>query len=437
VRRFLALALPLALATLTVGLSLVGSAGAATPRVLAVHFDTEVNPVTQGYLSHEIGQAEKKGYDAVVVVLDTPGGLSESMRKIVQRELSAKIPVLCYVSPNGARAASAGVWMCEGADVAAMAPGTNIGSSTPITGTGQNIGSDLRRKIINDAAASLRTLMKRHGRNAAWGNLAVRKASNLTEQEALRINVVDAVAPTLPALLRQTDGFKTKFPGRHYTLHLAGAQIDEAHLGFFGRLLNTLIDPNIITLLFLAGIAGIGYEIFHPGIVLPGALGAVALVLSLFGFSVLPPSWGGVTLLLLGIVLLIVDAHVTTHGALTVAGLTSFVVGAILLFHNQPSPYHVSLPLVISLTVLIGGFWAFALTKSVQARRQPVSVGPQEIVGQVGEMRSGGLVAVRGELWKARAPAGEELKPGQQVEVEAIEDDLVLDVRPLEPAHPN
>ena len=281
-----------ALAGLVATLALAGSATAATPRVLAVHFDTEVNPVTQGYLSDQIGRAEKEGYDAVAIVLDTPGGLSDSMRKIVQRELSAKIPVLCYVSPNGARAASAGVWICEAADLAAMAPGTNIGSSTPISGTGQNIGSDLRRKVINDAAASLRTLMKRHERNAAWGNLAVRKASNLTEQEALRINVVDAVAPTLPALLRQTDGFKTKFPGRHYTLHLTGAQIDEAHMGFFDRVLNTLIDPNILTLLFLAGIAGIGFEIFHPGVVLPGALGAVALVLSLFGFSVLPPSWG-------------------------------------------------------------------------------------------------------------------------------------------------
>ena len=424
----------LALAGLLTALCLAGSATAATPRVLAVHFDTEVNPVTEGYVDHQIGQAEKKGYDAVVIVLDTPGGLSDSMRKIVQRELRAKIPVLCYVSPNGARAASAGVWICEAADVAAMAPGTNIGSSTPISGTGQNIGSDLRRKVINDAAASLRTLMKQHDRNAAWADLAVRKASNLTEQEALRINVVDEVAPTLPALLRQVDGFHTKFPGRHFTLHLAGAQIDQVHMGFLARLLNTLIDPNIITLLFLAGIAGIGFEIFHPGVVLPGALGAVALVLSLFGFSVLPPSWGGLVLLLLGVFLLVVDAHVTTHGALTVAGLTSLVVGAILLFHDQPSPYHVSLPLVISIAVILGGLWAFGLTKAVQARRQPVSVGPQEIVGQIGEVRRGGLVAVRGELWKVHPREGQELRPGQQVEVEGIDDGLALDVRPLETA---
>ena len=422
------------LALVAVGLTSAGRAGAATHRVLAVHLDAEVNPVTQGFVNHEIGQAEKKGYDAVVIVMDTPGGLSDSMRKIYLRELSAKIPVLCYVSPSGARAASAGVWICEAADVAAMAPGTNIGSSTPIEGNGQNIGKDLRRKIVNDAAASLRGLMRGHGRNPTWGNLAVKKASNRTDQEALQQNIVDAVAPTLPALLRRVDGFHTRFPGRHFTLHLSGAQIDDVHMGFFRRLLNTLIDPNIITLLFLAGIAGIGFEIFHPGVVLPGALGAVSLVLSLFGFSVLPPSWGGLVLLLLGIALLVVDAHVTSHGALTVAGLASLVVGAILLFQNEPSPYHISLPLIVSIAVGLGLFWALALTKAVQARRRPAAVGPQGIIGQVGEMRRDGMVAVRGELWKAKLPEGLELRPGEQVEVSGVEDGLVLDVKPLEPA---
>jgi len=422
------------LALVLVGLTAAGRAAAAPPRVLAIHFNSEVNPVTQGYINHEIGQAEKKGYDAAVIVMDTPGGLSDSMRNIYLRMLSAKIPVLCYVSPDGARAASAGVWICQAADVAAMAPGTNIGSSTPIEGNGQNIGSDLRRKVINDAAASLRGLMKGHGRNPTWGDLAVRKASNRTDQEALKQNIIDFVAPSLPALLRQTDGFRTRFPGRHFTLHLAGAHIDNVHMSFFQRLLNTLIDPNLITLLFLAGIAGLGYEVFHPGVVLPGALGAVSLVLALFGFSILPPSWGGLLLLLLGLSLLVVDAHVTTHGALTVAGLASLVVGSILLFQNQPSPYHISLPLVISIAAALGLFWAFALSKAVRAKRQPVLVGPQGIVGQVGEMRRDGMVAVRGELWKARAPDGLELKPGQPVEVAGVEDGLVLDVKPLEPA---
>src|SRR3954463_15166306 len=185
-------------------LSLAVPAGAAAaPRVLAIHFTAEVNPVTQDWLNHELGHAQSHGYSAAVIVLDTPGWLEESMRQIVQRELSLRIPVIVYVGPNGARAASAGVWISQAADLLAMAPVTNIGSSTPINGNGQNIGSDLRRKVVNDAAASLRALAKSHGRNAAWADRAVRKASNLDAEEALRKNVIDVVAPTLPALLRK------------------------------------------------------------------------------------------------------------------------------------------------------------------------------------------------------------------------------------------
>ena len=199
---------------------------------------------------------------------------------------------------------------------------------------------------------------------------------------------------------------------------------------FFSRFLNVLIDPNIITLLFLAGLAGIGFEIFHPGVVLPGVLGAVALVTALFGFSILPISWAGLALLLLGVAMLVTDAFVTSHGAITVAGLISLVVGAIMLFRNAPSPYHVSLPLIISIAVVLGLLWGFALTKAVQIRRKPVSVGPQTIVGQIGEVRGDGQVFVNGELWRAR-PAGEEpLRRGTRVRVDAVDSSLVLDVSP-------
>src|SRR2546423_2803167 len=199
---------------------------AARSKVLAIHFTAEVNPVTQDWVNHQLSHAQDGGYTAAVIVLDTPGGLEESMRKIVQRELSLKIPVVVYVTPNGARAASAGVWISEAADVLAMAPATNIGSSTPITGTGQNIGTDLRRKVINDAAASLRGLAKTHGRNAAWADAAVRHASNRTAGEALRMHVIDLVSPSLPALLRTIDG-RVTVP-KHLTLRTAGARIDEA-----------------------------------------------------------------------------------------------------------------------------------------------------------------------------------------------------------------
>jgi membrane-bound serine protease (ClpP class) len=395
--------------------------------VVAIHFDADVNPVTQNYLCHQLKQAAKNDYDAAVIVLNTPGGLLESKDKIVLCELSAKVPVLVWVGPNGASAGSAGVWLAEAADYLAMAPETNIGSSTPIDSSGGNIGTDLRRKLINHEAASLRALAQSHGRNAHWADLAVRKATNATAREALKLNVIDAVAPTLPALLREAQGVKTK--PRGYVLRLAGAEIHNERPGFFTRLLNTLIDPNILTLLFLAGLAGIGYEIFHPGVVLPGALGLVALITALFGFSVLPVSWAGVILLLSGVALLVADVHVTSHGALTVAGLVCLAVGAIMLFQNAPSPYHTSKPLVIAIAVVLGGLWAFAVGKAWQVRHRPVAVAPEAIAGAIGEVRRDGLVFVNGELWQARTPNGEQLRPGERVRVESLEG-LVLTVRP-------
>jgi membrane-bound serine protease (ClpP class) len=408
-------------------LAFASPAAAASPRVLAIHFDADVNPVTQNYLCHQLKQAAKHHYDAAVIVLNTPGGLLQSKDKIVLCELSSSVPVLVWVGPNGSFAGSAGVWLAQAADYLAMAPETNIGSSTPIDSSGGNIGTDLRRKLINHEAASLRALAESHGRNAKWADRAVRVATNATAREAKAMNVIDGIAPTLPAMLRETEGVKTK--PRGFVLHLAGAQIHNVHPGFFTLLLNTLIDPNILTLLFLAGLAGIGYEIFHPGVVLPGALGLVALITALFGFSVLPVSWAGVILLLAGVGLLVADVHVSSHGALTVAGLICLAVGAIMLFQNAPAPYHTSKPLVISIAVVLGAVWAFAVGKAWQVRHKPVAVAPQLIAGAVGEVRRDGLVFVNGELWQARTAGGEQLRPGEKVRVESL-DGIVLTVRP-------
>ncbi len=408
--------------------AIVAPGAIAAPRVLAIHFTADVNPVTQDWLNSQLDRARNDHFAAAVIVLDTPGGLEESMRKIVQKELElsrAGVPVIVYVSPDGARAASAGVWISEAADLLAMAPQTNIGSSTPIDSSGGNIGSDLRRKVINDAAASLRGLAKSHGRNAEWADSAVRVASNLTNGEALKMKVIDVVAPTLPALLAEIDG-RTTLP-LHLTLHTADAGIVTTSPGFLTRFLSTLLDPNLISLLFLAGIAGIGFEIFHPGIVLPGALGAVSMLLALFGFSILPLSWTGLALVLLGVFLLVADAHVASHGALTVSGLIAMGFGFATLFHNS-GPYHTSIPLVVTFTVAIGGAWAIAIGKAVAVRRNPVIVGPQEIVGMQGVVREGGLVFVHGELWRVRSP--KPLVTGQRVEVDGL-DGLTLRVHPV------
>jgi membrane-bound serine protease (ClpP class) len=411
-------------------LALSSPAAAATPKVLAIHFapDFEVNPVTQNWVNHQLERAKDDGYAAAVIVLDTPGGLSTSMRKIYQKELALTTPVIVYVAPDGARAASAGLWIAEAADVLAMAPQTNIGASTPIGIGGDDLSKDLRNKAVNDAVASVVALAKSHGRDAAFPERAVREGASIAAPDALQQHVIDAIAPTLPALLRQLEGYKTKPKG--YVLHLSGAKIDQVKPGFLTRLLNTLIDPNILSLLFIAGIAGIGYEIFHPGIVLPGALGAVALVTALFGFSVLPISWAGLLLILLAVALLVTDLYVPSHGALTIAGLVCLAVGSIMLFQNAPAPYETSKPLVIGFAVGLGALWAFAIGKAWQIRRSPVEVDPQRIAGALGEIRENGLVFVNGELWQARTAGGEQLRPGDRVRVESM-DGLVLTVAPV------
>jgi membrane-bound serine protease (ClpP class) len=235
--------------------------------------------------------------------------------------------------------------------------------------------------------------------------------------------VIDVVSPSLPALLRTIDGRVTT--PRHLTVHTAGAQIVDVKPGFFTRFLSTLIDPNIVSLLFLAGLAGLGFELFHPGVVIPGAFGAICMVCALFGFSVLPLSWGGLMLVLLGAALLVVDAHVTSHGALTLSGLVAMAIGLTTLFHDSGTPYHMHIWVVVTVTAFVGGFWAFAVSKSVEARRAPVTVGPEQIVGLEGVVRAGGNVFVRGELW--RAESADALHEGDRVTVDAL-DGLTLAV---------
>jgi membrane-bound serine protease (ClpP class) len=423
-----------ALALLAIALAALvaaGSAGAssAQPRVLAITFgpDLEINPVTQGYLTNQLSHAASAGYDAAVILLDTPGGLSTSMKTIYEAELASRIPVIVYVSPEGARAASAGVWVSQAADVLAMSPDSNIGSSTPIDSSGGNLGSDLRRKVIHDAVASLTALAQTHHRNATWPKKAVEVASNLTAQQALKMHVIDLISPSLPALLNKLQGYKTKDAQRPFTLHLAGAHIDYVSPGFFTRFLNTIIDPNLISLLFLLGLIGIGFEIFHPGVVLPGVLGAVSMIMALYGFSVLTPSWGGIALILLGIAMFIIDLHAPTHGVLTVAGVISLGFGLALLFQNEPAGYHVNTWLIVGIGSAIGAFWAFALSKGMAARRQPVRTGVQAMIGQKAKVRGPDLVFVDGALWKAHAADDSELVPGEEVEVSDI-DGLVLTV---------
>ncbi len=397
-----------------------GAAHAAPPRVLAVVLENDINPVTASYVTRQIDRANDHGYAAVAIVLDTPGGLSESMRKIYKKELASKIPVIVYVSPNGARAASAGVWISQAADVLAMAPQTNIGSSTPIDVGGGNIQSDLRRKVINDAAASLIALASSHHRNAVWAGQAVRKASNITAAKALRINVIDFVAPALPALLKQIDGYKTVPKG--FVLHTAGDEITTVHMSIWQRILDTLIDPNLIALMLSLGVLGIIVELWHPGLIFPATFGILCLAIAFFGLDVLPINWAGLLLIFVAFAFWITELFVAfSHGALTLAGAACFVFGGLILFEPAGSGYQVSLPVTLGVALTVSAFFLFALAKVVQIRRRPATVGTQTLVGAHGHVRTDSMVAVRGELWRARDESGDPLEPGDEIDVVGIE----------------
>ena len=396
-------------------------------------FENDVNPVTQDYVNDQIDRANKEGYDAVVILLDTPGGLATSMKKIYTKELASEVPVIVYVSPPGARAASAGVWIGQAADILAMAPATNIGSSTPINVGGEDIQKDLRRKVVNDAAASLRELARTHDRNVRWADAAVRRGENLGATEALRQNVIDVMAPTLPALLDKIDGTKTVPKG--IVLNTAGAEVTNVDMSVWQRILDTLIDPNLIVLFMSIGTLGIIVELWNPGLIFPGTVGAISLILGLFGLQVLPISAAGLLLMLLAFAFFAAEAFVPTHGAITVAGAVCFVIGALLLFEPAGDTYEVSVPAVIGIAATLAGLMALVAFKIVQVRRAPVVTGSSELLGQVGIVREKlaptGIVFVRGELWQARTNDAEPLEAGTQVKVDRIDEDLVLEVEPL------
>jgi membrane-bound serine protease (ClpP class) len=401
--------------------------------VLAVELENDINPVTQDYVIDAIERGEEEGYDAVVIELDTPGGLDSSMRAIIKKELEADVPVVVYVAPPGSRAASAGAFITLAADVAAMAPGTNIGSSTPVAVGGGEIPTDLRRKVVNDAAAYARELAELHGRNGDWAEQAVRSASNLGAQEALDENVVDVVAPDLPTLLDEIDGMRTE--PKDLVLDTAGATIDRVEMSLWKRVLDTLIDPNIIVLLMSIGVLGITIEILNPGLILPGTVGVISLIVGLFGLQVLPISWAGLLLMALAAAFFATEALVPSHGALALAGAVSFVVGSLMLFDPAGEGYQVSIWVALAVGGTLALVTAIVVTKVVRARHAPTKTGREEMIGEIGVVRSAvaptGLVNVHGEIWKAHTK-GEPIARGEYVRVDRVGDDLVLEVSQAE-----
>jgi membrane-bound serine protease (ClpP class) len=416
------------------------------PVVRVATLSAEINPVSADWVVSQLHAAERQHAAAFVLRLDTPGGLSTSMEQIIKAELASSVPVVVYVWPEGARAASAGFMLMQAADVAALAPTTNAGSAIPISSTGSNIGSDLRQKIINDARAEVRALATEHGRNAALAEGAVTPKSaacpacprNWTASEAVAAHVADVVAPTLPSLLAKIDGRTLSY--KHLTVHVAGARIDSHALGWETRLLLILVDANLIGLFFLLGIVGIAFELAHPGIVLPGLVGAVSLLLALLGLSIVPFSWAGLALLGLGLGLLVAEAHVPTHGAFASMGLISSALGAFILFRVDGSPYGTLSPvLIVIVTSTVGVLFLVIVRKVVAARlAPPFPSGTDALLGArvrtLTPLTPRGQVGFEGERWLAIADDGPH-EEGEELYVHSI-DGLTLHVLPVPPEPP-
>ena len=396
---------------------------AATPgRVLVVEFDNDVNPVTQDYLIDAITKGERGNYEAVVLEMDTPGGLGSSMRAIVKAILAAEVPVIVYVAPGGSSADSAGAVIGMAADVLAMAPQTNIGSSTPVSIGGEDISRDLRRKIVNDAAAYIGELAREHGRNAEAAREMVTEARNLGAREALQEDVVDVIAKDYADLFDQIGGRTVEPKGLELTIG-AAAEVERVEMSTWKRILDLLIDPNIVALMLSIGLIGLVVELWNPGLVFPGTVGAISLIVGLYGLQVLPVSAAGLLLMLLAAAFFAAEAFIVSHGALSVAGAVTFVIGALMLFDPAGEAYQVSMQVALAIAGTLALLFGFAFTKAAQARQEPAAVGAHRLVGEDAQVRGAGLVFVEGELWRARTADGSPLPPSGRVRVESVQQD--------------
>jgi membrane-bound serine protease (ClpP class) len=404
--------------------------------VFHVRVSSIVHPVSAELVADAIQAADAAHATALVIELDTPGGLMTSMREMSTAMLSAKTPVVVYVSPQGAQAASAGFFLLMAADVAAMAPGTNAGAAHPVGGQGENIEGTLGKKVEADAAASIRSLATRNGRNVALAEEAVLKSRSFSADEALSGHLIDLVAPSLQSLLVQIDGRPVKKGEATLMLKTAAAPLHEVAMSPLRKLLATIADPNIAYVLLTLGTLGLFFELMHPGAILPGVVGGICLILGFFAMSVLPVNYAGVALLFLALLFFIAEIKITSHGMLAVAGIVALVLGSLMLFKTAEPALRVSLNVIVTLAVfsaLVVGFLSYMV---MRAHRLPVRTGIEGLLQEVATAQTPlvprGKVFVHGEIWDAIVLDGEgsrTVAAGESVEVVGMRD-LTLTVRP-------
>lgn len=404
----------------------------AEPFVLVATYDGVINPVSAEYLHDAIQSAQESGAQALIIRLNTPGGLDTSMRLIIKDITGATLPVIVYVSPSSGRAASAGVFITMAAHVAAMAPGTSIGAAHPVAMGGGEMDETMKEKVENDSVAYIKSIAEQRGRNAAWAEDAVRKSVSVTEREAVKLKIVDLVAEDVSLLLKQLDGRNIQLQAGQTVLHTAGTTLREFPMGLRLEFLRAISDPNIAYLLMTIGTIGIIAELYNPGAILPGIVGAISLVLAFYSLQSLPVNYAGALLFLLGIVFFILEATVTSYGLLAIGGVTAMILGSVMLIKTDAEFLQISWSVILPVVALAAGFSLFVVGMGVRAMRVRPVTGREEMVGLVGIAKTAlapnGQFAVHGELWEAISE--HPLQPGEEAEVIRV-DGLRLYVKPL------
>jgi membrane-bound serine protease (ClpP class) len=408
----------------------ISAFGDGEKHVNVIEINGVINPVAAKFITEAIDTSEEDGAQCLIIQMDTPGGLMDSMRTIVKKILSARVPVVVYVSPAGARAASAGVFVTMAAHIAAMAPSTNIGAAHPVTlGSQQKENKAMMEKVVNDAVAQIKGIAKERGRNVKWAEKAVRESVSITEEEALKLKVIDLVAPDLDSLLAKIDGRKVKVDSTKKVIATKGATVNSRQMGWRYRFLDIISNPTIAYIMLMLGIYGIFFELSNPGAILPGVIGAIFLILAFFALQMLPINYAGLALILLGIILFIAEVKITSYGMLSVGGAVCMFLGSIMLAENLPEYMRISKSVIIPAVMVSAGFFIFAVTMAIRARRKKPTTGIEGIIGEEGLSESlifpEGTVSIHGELWTAICD--ERIERGERIKVVGV-DNLKLKV---------
>ena len=411
----------------TLAAVLILIAGTASADVLRLRVEGPIHPITDEFIGRALDLAAREKDQAVVIELRTPGGLDDSTRAIVEKMLRSPVPVIVYVSPSGSRAASAGFFILQAADIAAMAPGTNTGAAHPVL-LGEKMDDVMKTKLENDAAAFMRSIVAKRGRNVAVAESAVRESKSFTEQEALQQRLVDFIAPDFPSLMRAVEGRTLhRFNGTSAVLHVAGKPVRTYEMTLKQRILAWIMDPNVAFILFSLGTLALWAEFNHPGAVIPGVVGVVSILLAVFALNLLPVRFAAMGLLLGAFVLFALEAKFSTHGVLGIGGIICMVFGALFLVDGPIPEMRVNLFTALAVSIPIGVISIFLMTLVLKARKHRVETGSEGMIGEIGVARADGKVFVHGELWNAVGP----VEAGKRVRVRAV-DGLRLVVEPID-----